>query len=285
MRKKRIISLIFTYSFLILIGIITLIPLLYTASGSFKTNAEIAAGGANLIPKTFTLDNYKQVWTVGTSGATFLTYTMNSIIISVFTVLGTVITTALSAYCFQRRRFPGRNFLYGVFLATMFVGAGSITIFPLVKICATLHIQNHVGIILIQIFGGSATNLFLTMGYMKTISPELDQAARIDGCSYFGIFWRIILPLSKPILATVSLMTFQASWNNYLLPNLMTTMKPKLQTLVVAIVKLKSSGGAGATQYNLMMAGTMFAVVPILVIYILMNRYFVEGMTAGAVKG
>lgn len=283
--KRKMISRMFTYLFLIIIGFIVLIPLVYTVSASFKTKQEIVAGGANIIPRTFTLDNYKQVWTMGTSGATFLTYTINSIIISAFTVAGTVITTAITAYCFQRRKFPGRNLLYSAFLATMFIGAGTLGLYPLLRIVRALHIQNRTGIIIMQIFSGSATNLFLTMGYMKTISPELDQAALIDGCGFFGIFWRIVLPLSKPILATVSLLTFQGSWNNYLMPNLITALQPKMQTLVVAIVKLKSAGGAGATQYNLMMAGTMFAVVPMVLIYVFMNRQFQEGMTAGALKG
>ncbi len=276
---------ILVYLFLGIIAVFTLIPLLYTLSASFKTNPEIAAGGAHLIPKEFTLDNYKQVWSVGQEGHTFWTFTKNSIFVSLLTVVGTVIVTSMSAYCFQRRHFPGKKLLYNIFLATMFIGAGAITMFPLMQITSSLQLNNLIGVVLVQVFSTSAANLFLTMGYMKTISVELDQAALIDGCSYFGIFWRIILPLCKPILATVSLMSFQGSWNNYLLPNIMTSMKPAMQTLVVAIVKLKSSGGAGATQYNLMMAGTMFAVLPILTIYIFMNQYFVEGVTAGAVKG
>lgn len=283
--KRKKASLLSIYAILIIVGIITLIPIIYTVSASFKTNAEIATGGAHLIPKEFTFDNYKQVWTVGQEGNTFVTFTINSIFVSLLTVVGTVVTTSLSAYCFQRRHFVGRTFLYNIFLATMFIGAGSITLFPTVQITAKLGLNNLFGVALVQTFTGSAANLFLTMGYLKTIPYDLDNAARIDGCGYFGIYWRIILPLSKPILATIALMTFRSSWNNYLLPNVMTAMKPKMQTLVVAVVKLQSTGGSGATQYNLMMAGTMLAILPILIIYLCMNRYFVEGTTAGAVKG
>ena len=123
------------------------------------------------------------------------------------------------------------------------------------------------------------------MGYLKTISKELDDAAKIDGCSFFSTWWRVILPLSKPILATVALMTFRASWNNYLLPNLMLARDQAATTLVVAVEKLQSSGGAGASQYNLMMAGTMLAMLPMLILFLCMNKMFVEGITQGAVKG
>lgn len=277
------------YAFLILMVFVTVIPILYTVSASFKTNMEILSGGANLIPKTFTLDNYKTVWGMsGTSQqaiATFADYTINSIKVSLLTVVLTVLFTSMSAYCFQRGNFPGRNFLYWMFMTTMFVGAGTITMFPILQITTKLGINNSVGVAIVQTATAGASNLFLTMGYLKTIPKDLDESAKIDGCTFFGTWWRIILPLSKPILATVGLMSFRSSWNNYLLPNLMLASDQAATTLVVAVVKLQSSGGAGASQYNLMMAGTMLAVLPMLILFLLMNKAFVEGVTQGAVKG
>ena len=114
---------------------------------------------------------------------------------------------------------------------------------------------------------------------------ELYESATIDSCNSFQYLIHILLPLSKPILATVALMTFRASWNNYLLPNLMLARDQAATTLVVAVVKLQSSGGAGASQYNLMMAGTMLAMLPMLILFLCMNKMFVEGITQGAVKG
>lgn len=252
----------FLYLFLIFMVILTVIPLLYTVSASFKTNMEIATGGINLIPKTFTFDNYKTVWSMsGTGIASKVTYT------------------------FQRGNFPGQKFLYWLFMATMFIGAGTVTMFPLLRITTKLGLNNLPGLALVQFGTAGASNLFLTMGYLKTISKELDDAAKIDGCSFFSTWWRVILPLSKPILATVALMTFRASWNNYLLPNLMLARDQAATTLVVAVVKLQSSGGAGASQYNLMMAGTMLAMLPMLILFLCMNKMFVEGITQGAVKG
>ena len=277
------------YTFLIIMVFITILPLLYTVSASFKTNFEIATGGINLIPKEPTFENYTTVW--GMSGTslgsktTYADYTFNSVKVSVLTVALVVVFTSMSAYCFQRGDFPGRQFLYWLFMCTMFIGAGTITIFPLLRITTTLKINNQVGLAIVQAATAGASNLFLTMGYLKTISKEIDDAARIDGCSFFGTWWRIILPLSRPILATVALMAFRSSWNNYLLPNLMLSGNQAATTLVVAVVKLQSSGGAGASQYNLMMAGTMLAMLPMLILFLCLNKMFVEGITQGAVKG
>ena len=282
-------SKIALYAFLVIMVFITLVPLIYTVSASFKTNYEIAAGGINLIPEEPTFDNYKTVWgmsgTTIDSRTTYADYTFNSLKVSLLTVLLVVTFTSMSAYCFQRGNVPGRKFLYWLFLCTMFIGAGTITIFPVLQITTKLKLNNQVGLAIVQFATAGASNLFLTMGYMKTITRDLDDAAKIDGCSFFATWWRIILPLSRPILATIALMSFQSSWNNYLLPNLMLAGDQTATTLVVAVVRLQSSGGAGASQYNLMMAGTMLAMLPMLILFLCMNRMFVEGITQGAVKG
>ena len=277
------------YTFLVIMVIITVIPLLYTASASLKTNFEIAQGGINLIPEEPTFDNFKTVWGMTGTGvkakATYADYTVNSIKVSCLSVVFVVVFTSMASYCFERGNFPGRKFLYWLFMATMFIGAGTITIFPVLQITSKLGLNNIPGLALVQFATAGASNLFLTMGYLKTISHDLDDAAKIDGCSFFATWWRIILPLSKPILATVALMTFRSSWNNYLLPNLMLSGDQSKMTLVVAVVKLQSSGGAGASQYNLMMAGTMLALMPMLILFLCMNKRFVAGITQGAVKG
>ena len=277
------------YLFLALMVFITLVPLLYVASASFKPNMEILAGGVHLIPKEPTFDNYKQVWGMQSvsmaSDATFLDYTVNSLWISGLTVVFVVFFTSMSAYCFQRGNFPGKNFLYWTFMTTMFIGAGTVTMFPILQITSKAGLNNGVGLAIVQFATAGASNLFLTMGYLKTISKDLDDAAKIDGCTFFSIWHRIILPLSKPILATVALMSFRGSWNNYLLPHLMLAKHPEQKTLVVAVVQLQSTGGAGASQYNLMMAGTMLAAMPMIILFLCMNKMFVAGITQGAVKG
>ncbi|MBQ6469808.1 MAG: carbohydrate ABC transporter permease [Lachnospiraceae bacterium] len=280
---------IFLYIFLVLIAVITLTPLIYTAGASLKTNKEIALGGINPFPAKPTFDNFRQVWGMdaigGKSSVNYADYTRNSIVVSLLTVILVVVFTSMSAYCFQRGNFPGRDLLYWIFMGTMFVAAGTVTLYPVLQTTTNLKLNNLIGLAIVQFATAGASNLFLTMGYLKTISKDMDDAAVIDGCSFFSVWWRIILPLSRPILATIALMSFRGSWNNYLLPNLMLAGTPKFTTLVVAVVQLQSSGGSGATQYNLMMAGTMLAVMPMLILFLVMNKQFVAGITEGAVKG
>lgn len=287
--EEKLSKNIIVYVLLILLAFITLVPIAYTISASFKTNPEIMSGGINLIPKEFTIQNFVTAWTAGSNvgghKVTFANYTWNSLILAVLTTIGTLFVTSMSAYCFQRGHFPGRNLICGIFLGTMFVAAGSITIFPIVQLAAKFKLNNLYGAALALIFTSGASNLFLTMGYLKTISLEIDDAAKIDGCSFFGTFLYVIMPLCKPILATVALMSFRFAWNAYLLPMVFTLGKTKQHPLVVAIVTLKNFGGEGASQYNLLMAGTVFAIVPMITVYLIMNRYFVAGITTGALKG
>ena len=279
----------FLYFFLIVVAFFTLFPLLYTISASFKSNFEIAKGGINLIPYEPTFENYKTVWgmtgSLKNSTTTFADYTFNSLKVSLLTVVITVTFTAMSAYCFQRGRFPGKNFLYYFFLTTMFIGAGTITVFPILRITTKLGLNNWWGLAIVTGATGGASNLFLTMGYLKTIPKELDESAKMDGCTFFTTWWKIILPLSIPILGTIALMSFRGSWNNWMMPRLMLAADARAKTLVVAIVDLANSGGAGASQYNLMMAGSMLSMAPMLILFLVMNETFVEGITQGSVKG
>lgn len=270
-----------TTVFLLVFCFLILIPILYTVSASFKSNQEIMAGGAHLLPQEFTWDNYSQAWKL----AHFDRYTINSIFLSLCTVVLTILVTSMTAYVLQRSDFPGKKLIRAFLLSTMFVSAGTVTLYPILKIMVKLHLNNLPGLAIAETFQMGAANLFLCMGYMKTISKEIDEAAMIDGCSFFQIYWKMILPLSKPILATVGLMAFQHAWNDYLLPLVVTSGKSETYPLIVGLVSLKSAGGEAATQYNLMMAGTVFSILPIVLIYIIMNKQFIAGLTSGSVKG
>jgi ABC-type glycerol-3-phosphate transport system permease component len=278
---RRLFLGILKYVFLGFILIITLLPLVYTLSASFKTSQEILLGGTNLIPHKLTFANYQQAWKLGNFGR----YTLNSLYISILSVLGVAIFSTMTAYVFQRGRFPGRKLVMGVFLSMMFMSAGSVTLYPLIRTAVILKINNINGIIIVNIFGLSVMNLFIAMGYMRTIPLELDEAAVIDGCSFFRIYWNIIFPLVTPMVATVCLLTFRTSWNDYLMPLVFTMGKKATYPLVVGVVALKNTGGEGASQWNLMMAGTMFSILPIVTTYLIMNRNFISGLTSGAVKG
>ena len=126
--------------------------------------------------------------------------------------------------------------------------------------------------------------MYLVRSFVGSLPREMDESAKIDGCSFTGIFFRIILPLLKPVMATIAVLTFNYSWNSYLMPAMFTLTRPEQQTLIVGIMALKNSG-QGASQWNLMLAGTVIALVPVLFVFAIANRYFVSGLADGAVKG
>jgi ABC-type glycerol-3-phosphate transport system permease component len=268
------------YVFLIMVLILTLFPFIYTISGAFKSNQEILLGGINLIPREVTFENFIKTWNL----ANFDRYTLNSLYISIVSVVGILINSTVTAYVLQRGTIVGRKLITGIFLGSMFITTGAVSIFPLVKVASVLGINNIHGVILVNIFGINAIILFLAIGYFKTINKEIDEAARIDGCSFFRIYWNIIMPISLPLLATISLLKFLYSWNDYLLPLVFTISNSDSYPITVALVQLRNTG-EGASQWNLMMAGTLFSIIPIIVTYLFLNRYFISGMTGGAIKG
>ena len=281
-------GIVIIYALLVIIAVIVMIPLAYTISASFKTNSEIMTGGINLIPRQFTLEGYKEVWNMSgktlKDKVTFADYAWNSVKICTLTTILSVVSTSMASYCFNRGDFPGRKFLYGFFLASMFIAAGAITMYPQLQITSKLGMNNWWGVAIIESVGLSASNLFLTIGYLRTIPKELDESAKIDGCSFFGIYLKIIMPLSLPILGTLALLQFKGSWNSFLMPRLMLASDPTQSTLVVAVYNLAKGKGA-ATAYNIMMAGSVLSILPIMIVFVFMNRAFIEGITQGAVKG
>ncbi len=278
--KKRIANIL-CYLALLVIFAFVIFPIFYTFMGSFKSNQELLTSGSTIVPQKFVLDNYKQAWSL----ANFERYTLNSLQMSTFIVLGTIITSTVSGYCFERGKFPGKNTIFAVIVSSMFVSLGSLTLYPTVMIATWFGINKSLwGVILIRVLGMNVTNLFITRTYIRTISPEIDEAAKIDGCSFFGTFVHIIFPLLKPLIATIAILEFRHSWNDYMMPMVFTMSKPERMPLVVGVVSLKSSGEA-ASSWNLMLAGTAISMIPMILVYMVFNRYFIAGMTAGAVKG
>lgn len=266
---------------LILIAALTLYPVIYIAFGSFKENAELLRGGTRLLPEKFITDNYKQAW----EKANFARYTMNSIVISLGVMIVTLIATSMAGYVFARKNFKGKELLYSLFVAFMFVNVGSVTLRPLFELAVKVKMNTSLfSVILIAAGTGQATYIFLVRGFMNTISKELDDAAKIDGCTFFQIYYKIILPLLKPILATTGLLSFRAGWNEYIMPLVFTMSNEKMRPLTVGVTMLKNSGD-GTAAWNLMFAGATISIIPIIVIYIFTSKQFMSGMTAGAVKG
>lgn len=269
------------YGFLLVFFIISFFPVLFTFMSSFKSNLDILTTGDSLFPKTFVLDNYKQAWEL----ADFSTYTKNSVFLSTFCVIGAILSSTICGYAFSRGRFRGKEFIFYFMISSMFVSLGTLTLYPLLMIMKTVGLNKSLwGVIIIRVFGMNVTNLFIARGYINSISQEIDEAAKIDGCSFVKIYYRIIFPLCKPLIASVAILAFRSSWNDYMLPMVFTMTDTDRMPLVVGIMHLKSSGET-ASSWNLMLAGTAISLIPMILIYLVFNRYFVSGMTRGAVKG
>ena len=279
--RKLKLSTLLAYGFLLLLTVFILYPILYVVLGSFKTNQELVLGGAQLFPEVFIIDNYIEAWQL----ANFAQYTVNSVFISTMVMIGILLLSSMAGYCFARKDFPLKNVIYGLLIAFMFVNIGSVSLRPLFEL--TIHFNLHTSlwsVILICIGMSQATNIFLVRGYMNTLPKELDEAAAIDGCSFFGIYYRIILPLLKPVMATIALLSFREAWNEYILPLVFTINDPNKRPLTVGVISLKNISD-GAAAWNIMFAGSTMSIVPIIILFLLTSRYFMSGMTVGAVKG
>ncbi len=269
------------FVFMLVVALLTLYPIIYVFFGSFKENKELLVGGVNIFPETFVIQNYIDAW----EQADFATYTKNSFFLGITIMLFSLILSSMAGYVFARKKFRGKELIYGLFVAFMFINVGSVSLRPLFELAIGLHMNTSLwSVVLISAGGGQATSIFLVRGYMNTIPKELDEAAKIDGCTFFQTFYMILLPVLKPILATVALLSFRGGWNEYILPLVFTMTTPEQRPLTVGVNMLKNAGD-GAAAWNIMFAGATIAIVPMLLIYICSSRYFIEGLTAGAVKG
>ena len=196
-----------------------------------------------------------------------------------------VCTSVMSGYVFARGHFPLKNVILYAFTCLMFIKLVGVGVYPTFEILKVVGLTSSLfSLMITHVFSVQIVNTYLVKGYVNSLPTALDEAAKIDGCSFFGILIRIIAPLLKPIIATMVILGFNGSWNDYMMPTIFTLTYPEQRTLIVGITALKSSSGA-ASQWNLMLAGSAIALVPVLVMYACCNRYFVSGLSAGAVKG
>lgn len=278
-KGKHFVSKAVLYLILAAAALITIYPVIYAIFGSLKTNMEMLSG-SGLLPDVPQFKNFAEVW----EKANFANYTFNSIFICFFSTVGAVILSALTAYCLERKNFPGKKLIYGLYMATMFIALGSVTLRPLYLLAVKANIHNTLWPIILIGIGAQGTNIFLITRFIAGLPRELDEAAMIDGCGTFRIFYQILLPLLKPILAVVALFQFRHSWNDYITSSVFTMTMPQLRPLTVGVVQLKY-GASAAAEWHLMMAGAAISILPMLIVYLFCNKYFMAGVTDGAVKG
>jgi putative chitobiose transport system permease protein len=275
-RSRKWLENAFWYLLLFLIALITVFPFVWILITSIKgPNDAIYSVPPQFIPHEPTLANYQRVWEQLPMGRFFL----NSIIVSVVTVTLNVLVTSLAAYPFAKMRFPGRDLIFYLLLAT-FIIPPQLTYIP--SYVLAVRVFKYYDSLFALIFPGLATvfNIFLLRQAFRTVPDDLIDAGRMDGAGELRIWWSILMPVIKPSLATVAIITFVSQWNDFLWPSLMLpTMEHK--TLQVGLVALN---GMFASDSRGIAAGVVMTVIPILIVFITLQRQFVRGLT-GAVKG
>lgn len=283
MKIKNIIIDIFLYVVLFAVLIVVAFPLIYTVASSFKTNTEILVNPERVFSISPTVENYITAFNSPDFNVGQLLW--NSVWYTILNVLIMVGTSTMCGYVFARGKFPFKKIIFTCFSALMFIKTGGIGIYATFQLLNVLHLpQSLWTLLLIHLFSVHIVYIYLVKGYVSSLPTALDEAAKIDGCGLFGTFIHIILPLLKPIVATVSIMAFQNSWNDYIMPTIFTMSRPEQRTFMVGLMALKNSSGA-ATSWNLMLAGAVIAMLPVTIAYAFGNKYFVKGLADGAVKG
>ena len=279
---KKFIKGFGTHSFLILMSILSLFPFIWLISTALKGSDEnIFQYPPVFIPKHFTFENFTGVW----KQIPFLLYFLNSFIVAAFTVILNLIFSSLAAYPLARMDFKGKNFIFGLVLATIMIPFQAIML-PIYLIVLKLHLVDSYGIVmgylgLILPFAVNAFGIFLMRQAFLAIPKEMEEAAFIDGCSVFNIWLRILLPMTAPTLAVLAIFTFIGSWGEFLWPSIVLTNK-NLYTLPVGVNDLQ---GIFSANWRYIAAGSIISIIPIVIFFITMQKYFVSGQNEGAVKG
>jgi ABC-type glycerol-3-phosphate transport system permease component len=268
------------YAILIVGSLAALLPMVWTLSTSLKSLDQLSLFPPQLIPDPILWSNYVDVFNIVPVGL----YLRNTLIIVVATVVGSTVTCSFVAYGFARTKFWGRDTLFLVLLSTLMMPY-VVRLIPLFIIYKELGwINTFLPLTVPTLLGRNAFYIFLLRQFFIGIPNELTDASRIDGCSHFGIWWRIILPLSKPALATVAVFAFQSAWDDFLAPLVYMGGNPELRTLATGLFYFRSSPGQIAQTHYLMAMSTLM-IIPVLLVFAFGQRYFIQGVTLSGLKG
>jgi multiple sugar transport system permease protein len=276
-RRNRLLRYAVNYTIMIILALIFVLPLLWMLSTSLKPKREWFGATIEWIPKTFTLENYEKIFS--TASTPIGTWFINSLIVATITTILILAVDALAAYAYARMEFRGRKALFGLLISTLFL-PGILFLVPNFVTVANLGLLNNYGGVIIPALA-SVFGVFFLRQFFQSIPKELEEAAEIDGANKFQIFYKIILPLSRPALATLGIITFLASWNDFLWP-LLVLKSRNLQTLPPGLRTLQ---GAYTSEYGLMMAGAVIVAIPVLIIYIALQRFIVQSVASTGLKG
>lgn len=260
----------------ILLGLLFLIPFYFVLTNSLKTFGDLLANAASL-PTEFYWQNYVKVWDIMKFPRAFT----NSLIITLFSNIGLVFISSMSAYFIARRPSKVNHLMFLLYIAAMVIPFQSIMI-PLVRVASTLNIMNsHWGLVIAYLGFGVSLNIFLYHGFIKSIPREIEESAIVDGCSTYGVFYKMIWPLLKPISITVILLNSLWIWNDFLLPSLF-LYDATLRTIPLSTY---SFFGQYTKQWDLALAGLVLGIIPIIIFFLALQKHIIAGITAGSVKG
>ncbi|GGP13955.1 carbohydrate ABC transporter permease [Oceanobacillus neutriphilus] len=269
-------AMFMTHTLLIVFGIIWIYPFIWMISSSFKTNSTFLTSGINPLPENIHWDNYIRAWEV----ANFSGYFLNSVIITLSTVLIVITLSCLTGYALGRVKFPGRKVIITIVVALMFIPSGY-TIIPLYELMKMLGLSDSIfGVVLAESSGAHILFILLFAAFFSRVPQEVEDSAAIDGAGFFRTFAKIVLPTAKPVIATAAIMQFVWTWSSFLVPLVLTLNSPELRTLAVGML---SFVGRYQTDWTGMAAGASISLVPVILIFIVMQRYFIEGIS-GSVK-
>ena len=279
---KKLFEKLSSHFILILISLLSIFPFIWLISTSLKgINENIFAYPPTIIPSDFTWDNYIGVW----KKVNFMAYFWNSMIVAGATVVLNLILSSLAAYPLARMKFVGKNFAFFAILSTIMIPFQAIML-PVYLITIKLNlmdtVNNFMGFLgLIMPFAVSAFGIFLMRQAFLTIPKEIEEAAIVDGCNVFQVFWRVLMPMVKPSLAVLAIFTFIGSWGEFLWPSIVLT-KESMYTLPVGVNNLQ---GMFSSNWRYIAAGSILSTIPIIIFFLAMQKYFISGENEGAVKG
>ena len=265
-----------TYGILTVITLFYLYPFWWILGGSLKTRGEFFSRPLALIPEGWVFQNYVDAW----NKAQFGGYFFNTVYVCAGVVIFVNLFAGMAGFSFGRTNFPGKKLLQTIIIVTMFLPAGY-TIIPIYDLMIKLHLTNTREVLIVL---GTAGNVglytFFYWGYFSTLPKELEEAAIVDGANFWRMFWNVMFPLARPMTATVTLMTFLNTWNDFFTPLIFTMRKPELRTLAIGMYAFM---GEHSRDWTPMLAATVITLIPIILVFLFLQRYFVEAI-AGAVK-
>jgi multiple sugar transport system permease protein len=266
----------FVYLLLLAGAVLTTVPLLFMIATALKANVYIIETPPQFIPRSPTLQNFVDAWSLNNFGLFFT----NSLIVAISTTILSVLLSAMMAYAFARFVFPGKSLFFFSLLLTLMI-PGLMLVIPQFLLAKTLGLlDSRLGLVFVYIATSLALNTYLLRAFFEQLPIELEQAAEVDGASHLVIFTRIVIPLSTPALATVAIFTFLFAWDEF--PWAVTAINSDSnKTLPMAIALFQS---AHQTQWGLVFAAALIAIIPVIVVFVVFQRYFVRGLTSGAIK-